>query len=153
MLAMHYLIRLDGADAVAAVRRRAAERGPLFERMEGLAEKFFLVDPADPAYATFYLWHDPRAALAFLEGAFFTALSETFGRPQVRLLLPRRVALPSEEPAIAVLTGMAADRGTAIATLDAASGHALNLIFSPDVEGRRFDVMYHARGSTPANLA
>jgi hypothetical protein len=153
MLAMHYLIRLDGAEAVAAVRRRAAERGPLFDRMDGLAEKFFLVDPVDPAYATFYLWRDPRAALAFLEGAFFAALSKTFGRPQVRLLLPHRLALPLDEPSTAVLTGMAADRGSAIATLDPSSGHALNLIFSPDVEGRRFDVMYHARGSMPVNQA
>jgi hypothetical protein len=149
MLAMHYLIRLAGTDAVAAVRRRAAERGPLFDRMHGLAEKFFLVDPVDPAYATFYLWHDPRAALAFLDGAFFAALSETFGRPEVRLLLPRRIALPSDQPTTAVLTGVAADRGTAIATLDPVSGHALNLVFSPDVEGRRFDVMYHARGNMP----
>jgi hypothetical protein len=153
MLAMHYLIRLEGADAVAAVRRRAVERGPLFDRMHGLAEKFFLVDPVDPAYATFYLWHDPRAALAFLEGAFFAALCETFGRPEVRLLLPRRIALPSDEPPTAVLTSMEADREAAIATLDPVRGDSLNLAFFPDVDGRRFDVMYRARGSMPVRQA
>jgi hypothetical protein len=146
MLGMHYLIPLDGADAVAAVRRRAAERGPLFDRMEGLAEKYFLVDPADPTYATFYLWQDPRAALGFLQGSFFAALAETFGRPEVRLLLPSRIALPADEPASAVLAAIAPDSGPAIATLDPISGHALSLVFSGNAPGRRFDVMYHARG-------
>jgi uncharacterized protein DUF4865 len=147
MLGMHYLIPLSGADAVAAVRRRAAERGPLFDGMAGLAEKFFLVDPADPAYATFYLWHDPQAALGFLQGSFFAALAETFGRPEVRLLLPSRIALPPDEPASAVLADIAPDRGPAIATLDPISGHALSLVFAPGAPGRRFDVMYHARGT------
>jgi hypothetical protein len=64
------------------VRRRAAERGPLFDRMPGLAFKLFLVDPVDPCYATFYLWREPEAALAFLEGAFFAALSRRSGGPR-----------------------------------------------------------------------
>ena len=33
MLAMTYQIPLAGPEAVAAVRRRAAERGPLFDAM------------------------------------------------------------------------------------------------------------------------
>lgn len=147
MLAMHYLIPLDGAEAVAAVRHRAAERGPLFDGMPGLSEKFFLVDPVHPAYATFYLWHEPRAALGFLQGPFFAALSKTFGRPEVRLLLPSRVVLPSAEPASAVLADIAADSGPAIAALDPISGRAVSLVFSRDTPGRQFDVMYHARGT------
>ena len=94
MLAMHYKIPLSGPEAIAAVRARAAERGPMFDGMEGLAHKLFLIDPVDPCYATFYLWREPDAALAFLEGPFFAALSQTFGRPQVLLLLTRSTDLP-----------------------------------------------------------
>ena len=93
MLAMHYQIALSGAEAVAAVRARAAERGPLFDGMAGLAHKLFLVDPADPCYATFYLWREPGAALDFLEGPFFAALAQSFGRPEVALLLTRAIEL------------------------------------------------------------
>lgn len=147
MIGMHYLIPLGCADAVAAVRRRAAERGPLFDGIKGLAEKFFLIDPAKPAYATFYLWHDPQAALGFLQGSFFAALAETFGRPEVRLLVPTRVALPPDEPAGAVLADVAPDSGPAIATLDPINGRAFSLVFSRNAPGRRFDVLYHARGT------
>ena len=63
MLAMHYAIPLSGADQVASVRARAAERGPLFDGMAGLGVKLFLIDPADPCYATFYLWREADAAM------------------------------------------------------------------------------------------
>src|SRR5262245_56622341 len=105
MLAMHYKIRLEDEAAVAAVRRRAAERGPLFDGMKGLGEKLFLVDPVRPCYATFYLWEDPDAALAFLEGPFFKALSDTFGRPEVQLLLTKATALPSGLRSVALING------------------------------------------------
>ena len=150
MLAMHYKIILTGgAEAVANVRRRAAERGPLFDGMAGLAEKYFLVDPATPTYATFYLWRAPEAALAFLQGSFFAALSATFGRPEVRLLLPTAISPPLGEPASAVISEDDPDGRPSIATLDPLTGRALNLVFS-DVPGRRFEVMYHARGSGPS---
>jgi hypothetical protein len=55
MLAMHDAIPLNGADQVATVRVRAAERGPWFDGMAGLGVKLFLLDPVDPCYATFYL--------------------------------------------------------------------------------------------------
>jgi hypothetical protein len=90
---MHYAIPLNGADQVTAVRARAAERGPLFDGMAGLDVKLFLVDPVDPCYATFYLWREADAALGFLEGQFFKALS-AFGRPEVKLLLTTAVDLP-----------------------------------------------------------
>jgi hypothetical protein len=41
MLAMHYKIPLSGPEAIATVRARAAERGPLFDGMDGLAHKLF----------------------------------------------------------------------------------------------------------------
>ncbi|MGA2129760.1 MAG: hypothetical protein ABSG76_26810 [Xanthobacteraceae bacterium] len=93
------------------------------------------------------MWHDPRAALGFLQGSFFAALAETFGRPPVHLLLPSRIVLPPDEPASAVLADSAPAGGPAIATLDPISGRALSLVFSGNAPGRRFDVMYHARGN------
>ena len=82
MLVMHYRIKLSGdrVEAAAAIRRRVAERGRRFDGMQGLARKFFLLDAADPTYATLYLWRDPDAALAFLQGSFFAAVIESFGR-------------------------------------------------------------------------
>ncbi len=150
MLAMHYRIELPDHAAVTAVRRRATERGPLFDGLPGLGEKLFLVDPIRPCYATFYLWREPNAALAFLEGPFFKALSETFGRPEVRLLLTHATTLPDVQQ---------------VALLDGATGHPLPvgavaatdprdgsmLILSPSLDlGRRFDAMYHARGDRRA---
>ena len=100
MLVMHYRIKLGGdrVEAAAAIRRRVAERGHLFDGMQGLARKFFLLDAADPTYATLYLWRDADAALAFLQGPFFAAVIELFGRPAVRLLLSTAIELPGVLP-------------------------------------------------------
>jgi hypothetical protein len=127
------------------VRRRAAERGPLFDGMPGLALKLFLVDPVDPCYATFYLWREPEAALAFLGGAFFAALVETFGRPEVRLLLPTRIVFPPPEARQAVLGGDSP--AASLRCLDPRTGAGLALDFGVAAEvrsGRRFEIMYRA---------
>ncbi len=162
MLAMHYRIPLDPqaeasqADAVTALRRRAAERGPLFDGMPGLALKLFLVDPVRPTYATFYLWREAAAALRFLEGDFFANLSAAFGRPAVRLLLPRRIELPRQPIASLALTETSANpmgshepAGSQIATLDPLDGTALAVHFDPAAGGRRFEIMYVAEGAVP----
>ena len=150
MLAMHYRIPLADQAAVAAVRRRAAERGPLFDGMTGLGEKLFLVDPIEPCYATFYLWHAPDAALVFLEGPFFKALSETFGRPEVRLLLTHATALPSDVTQVGLIDGKIGQLPPgAVGAIDPRDGSSL--ILSPDPKlGRRFEIMYHARGGLRA---
>ena len=151
MLAMHYKIRLEDEAAVTAVRQRAAERGPLFDGMKGLGEKLFLVDPVRPCYATFYLWQDPDAALAFLEGPFFKALSDTFGRPEVQLLLTKATTLPSGVRSVSLIAGapqppLPAGAVEAINPLDGST-----LVLMPSISmGRRFDVMYHARGDRRA---
>jgi hypothetical protein len=151
MLAMHYRIRLDDDAAVAAVRQRAAERGPLFDGMNGLREKLFLVDPVRPCYATFYLWQDPDAALAFLDGSFFKALSDTFGRPEVRLLLTRVTTLPSDSRSVALIEGAVTHPlpAGAVEAIDPRDGTTLVLMPSISL-GRRFDVMYHAHGDCRA---
>ena len=151
MLAMHYQIPLPDSRAIATVRARAAERGPLFDGLEGLAHKLFLVDPVEPCYATFYLWREPNAALAFLEGPFFAALCETFGRPKVLLLLTRSTNLPfmaGDTVFIDSRDGEGVD-SERLRAMDPASGNILTLGVGP--LGRRFDVMYHAFGAETGN--
>src|SRR4051812_24605002 len=94
MLLMRYDIPLKDAAQVDTVRGRAKERGPLFDGLAGLDWKLFLVDPVTPTYSTLYAWTDPAAATRFLDGPFFEALVATFGRPVVRLMLPRLVTPP-----------------------------------------------------------
>ena len=147
MLAMHYKIPLSGPEAIATVRARAAERGPMFDGMEGLAHKLFLIDPVDPCYATFYLWREPDAALNFLEGKFFAALSQTFGRPQVVLLLTRSTDLPFVAGDAVVLGSRQGEPKASerLWAVDPKSGEILTLGSGP--HGRRFEVMYHAHGA------
>lgn len=149
MLAMHYRISLSGTEKVAAVQRRARERGPLFDGVAGLAHKFFLVDPAQPTYATLYLWHETAAALAFLDGPLFAALVEAFGRPEVRLLIATAVDLPATDPGTATLVeGWQTHAfGPRIDTIDPRDGGRLSLRFDDSVRGRRFLLPYHARGT------
>ena len=147
MLAMHYAIALAGPDAVAAVRRRATERGPLFDGLPGLAHKLFLVDAADPCYATFYLWPDADAALAFLEGPFFQALVAQFGRPDVRLLLTHASHLPfATGDSLRLVENAARIEHADVHATDPRTGRALSLSRAA-VSGRRFDVAYHAVGA------
>jgi len=153
MLAMHYQIALAGADSVAAVRTRAAERGPLFDDMPGLAHKLFLIDPVDPCYATFYLWRDADAARAFIEGPFFAALSSAFGRPKVFLLLTSATDLafePGNELALEWRDAASAAGAETIDALDPRTGAILSL-GPTGSSGRRFETMYHARGSAGAD--
>lgn len=146
MLAMHYAIPLSGAEQAHAVRRRAAERGPLFDGLEGLEAKLFLLDPRDPCYATFYLWREPVAALAFLEGAFFAALATAFGRPEVKLLLTTATVLPpSPGDAVSLALNPAAMGAHWLHALDPRTGDTLTLA-PPETPGRRFEVLYKALG-------
>ena len=151
MLAMHYAIALKGVDQVAAVRVRAAERGPWFDGMAGLGVKLFLIDPVDPCYATFYLWREAEAALGFLEGAFFRALSETFGRPEVKLLLTTATDLPfGVGEALRLQVNPTEGLESRVRALDALGGDVLAL--APESgSGRRFEVMYRAVGGGPTS--
>ena len=153
MLAMHYRITLAGSDALAAVRRRVVERGPLFDGMDGLAHKFFLIDAAQPTYATFYLWRDEAAAQRFLHGPFFAHLVQHFGRPKVHLTLPQKIVLPKQDPSYAWLVIAEpeampyAPKRPRIDTLHPERGRYLSLAFTDDWPGRRFELLYHARGT------
>jgi hypothetical protein len=142
MLLMRYNIPLKDGAQVDMVRARAKERGPLFDGMAGLAWKLFLVDPAQPTYATLYAWTDPAAATRFLDGPFFEALVATFGRPEVRLLLPRLVTPPPRD----LLYVTRADAATDLRALDPQDGAMFNTHWGK-ADGRVFEVMYLARGS------
>jgi hypothetical protein len=148
MLAMHYQISLAGPEAVDAVRTRAAERGPLFDDMPGLAHKLFLIDPVDPCYATYYLWQNADAARGFIEGPFFAALSSSFGRPKVFLLFTSAsdiVFESGDELALAWRETASPASAETVDALDPRTGATLSL--GPiGTAGRRFEVMYHARG-------
>ncbi len=155
MLAMHYRILLPNHDAIPAIHHRATEKGPLCNGLPGLAVKFFLLDTLDPAYATFYLWRDPDGARDFLEGPFFSALCETFGRPTVKLLLTTSVELPAELPARLGLIEHAAERldGPHIETLDPLQGARFALSFADVPVGRPLEIMYTAKGSGVSDLS
>lgn len=147
MLAMHYAISLKNADQVEAVRIRAAERGPLFDGMAGLRTKLFLVDGEAPCYATFYLWREADAALDFLEGGFFKALCDTFGRPEVKLLLTIATDLPFVRgETLRLQRDIQASEAAPVRTLDPLSGKIVAL--APETaKGRRFEVLYRAVGA------
>ncbi|MDB5365641.1 MAG: hypothetical protein JWM77_1568 [Rhodospirillales bacterium] len=150
MLLMRYDIPLEDAAQVAAVRARAAERGPRFDGMAGLDWKLFLVDPVEPCYATLYAWNDPAAATRFLDGPFFEALVASFGRPEVRLLLPRLVTPPPRDLRHMTRTDDGADLAPDLSALDPQDGAIFNARWGDlgrIAEGRRFEVMYLAHGS------
>ena len=154
MLVMHYRISLvgDGAEAAAAIRRRVAARGHLFDGMTGLARKFFLLDPVEPTYATLYLWREPDAALAFLQGPFFAAVVESFGRPAVRLLLSTTVELPDALPRSVTLVDHAPGElsGPRIEAVDPLDGRKFALDFAETGRGRRFELLYTTRADPGA---
>jgi hypothetical protein len=153
MLAMHYRIALPNHDAIPAIRRRATEKGPLCDGLPGLALKFFLLDTQDPTYATFYLWNDPDGARAFLEGPFFAALSETFGRPQVRLFVTTAVELPAMLPGrIGLVEDAPRFDGPRIETLDPLAGARFALSLSAPPLGRQLEIMYTAKGTGVIDL-
>lgn len=149
MLVMHYRIALGGdpIEAVAAIRKRVAERGALFNGMPGLERKFFLLDPVDPTYATLYLWREPEAALAFLQGPFFAAVIASFGRPAVRLLLPTAVELSASLPRSVALGSEAQGvlSGPRVQATDPLDGSDFVLSFAEAGRGQRFELLYATR--------
>jgi hypothetical protein len=90
MLAMHYGFDLPDAFDMQSIRTRVAEKGPAFDRHPGLVLKAFLANDRAAGdgrnfYGAFYVWNDSAAARNFLLGPRFAALTDTFGRPAVRL--------------------------------------------------------------------
>lgn len=94
MIAMQYTFHLSDDYDMNSLRARVADRGPLFDRMEGLYQKAFLISEkgihgaSGNRYAPFYFWRYADAMSKFLVGDQFRAVSQAFGRPEVKSWLP-----------------------------------------------------------------
>jgi len=93
MIGMQYIFPLPDDHDMQTIRNRVAERGHLFDKLEGLFEKAFLISEKGIAgasknsYAPFYLWNHDEAISNFLVSDKFKAVSEAFGRPSVKTWL------------------------------------------------------------------
>ncbi len=94
MIGMQYIFSLPDDHDMGTIRNRVAERGHLFDKLEGLFEKAVLISEKGVAgasknsYAPFYLWNHDEAIGNFLVSDKFKAVSEAFGRPSVKTWLP-----------------------------------------------------------------
>jgi len=91
MIAMQYSITLPADYDMAIIDRRIAEKGHLMDGFPGLLFKAYLSarktgqPPAsENLYAPFYLWESTQGMNAFLCGAGFAGLSQSFGWPSVK---------------------------------------------------------------------
>lgn len=94
MIGMQYTFSLPDDYDMAQLRARVAERGPMFDKTEGLHQKAFLIaekgghGATTNRYAPFYCWKNADALSDFLTGEKFRAVSDAFGRPEVTLWMP-----------------------------------------------------------------
>lgn len=94
MIGMQYTFSLPDDYDMGSLRARIAERGPSFDRTDGLHQKAFLISEKgthgalENAYAPFYLWRYDDAMSEFLIGDQFRAVSQAFGRPEVKSWVP-----------------------------------------------------------------
>lgn len=93
MLLVHYRHRLPADYEMTRIAERIATRGPSFDATPGLGFKAFAASEqargaGHNAYASLYLWLDPRAATDMLSDARFAAVVDSFGRPSVATWLP-----------------------------------------------------------------
>ena len=94
MIAMQYTFVFPDEYDMGSIRTRVAERGHLFDELDGLYEKAFLISEkgvlgaSQNSYAPLYLWNYNEAATNFLAGEKFRAVSNDFGRPIVQSWMP-----------------------------------------------------------------
>ena len=94
MIGMQYTFPLPDDYQMAQLRARVRERGPMFDKTEGLHQKAFLIaekgvhGATANCYAPFYCWKDASALSDFLTGEKFRAVSDAFGRPAVKFWMP-----------------------------------------------------------------
>jgi hypothetical protein len=92
MIAMQYSFTLPADYDMSIIDRRIAEKGHLMDGFPGLVFKAYLSarkTSAQPPhcenlYAPFYLWQACEGMNAFLSGAGFAGLSQSFGWPSVK---------------------------------------------------------------------
>lgn len=87
MFITQYTHRLPADYDMGRIRKRAAERGPYWDRYPGLIFKGFLVQEigrsSANAYSSLYLWRDAEAFTAMVTEERFQAVIDAFGRPAV----------------------------------------------------------------------
>ncbi|MGV8921457.1 MAG: DUF4865 family protein [Pseudomonas sp.] len=94
MLAKQYSHRLPADYDMNIIRQRAIARGPLWDDIQGLAFKAFVVQTKGEhgalgnLYASIYLWHDSQAAAELIMGEGFQGVIDSFGRPSIESWLP-----------------------------------------------------------------
>ncbi|WP_025130662.1 DUF4865 family protein [Pseudomonas sp. PH1b] len=94
MFAKQYSHRLPADYPMQLIRQRAAERGPLWDRVEGLVFKVFagrergVHGATENLYASIYLWQDAAGAGKMLMGPGFQGVIDSFGRPHIESWLP-----------------------------------------------------------------
>ncbi|MGE7958872.1 DUF4865 family protein [Pseudomonas sp. NPDC089530] len=94
MFAKQYSHRLPADYDMGVIRQRAADRGPLWDDVDGLLFKVFagqergVHGAGHNLYASIYLWADPEGAARFLMGSGFDSVIDAFGRPQIESWLP-----------------------------------------------------------------
>ncbi|NBF06734.1 DUF4865 family protein [Pseudomonas sp. Fl5BN2] len=94
MFAKQYCHRLPADYPMSIIRQRAAERGPLWDRVEGLVFKVFagrergVHGASENLYASLYLWQDAAGAGKLLMGPGFQGVIDSFGRPHIESWLP-----------------------------------------------------------------
>lgn len=91
MIAMQYSFTLPADYDMAIIDRRIAERGHLLDDFPNLKFKAYLTArqndetrSRENLYAPFYLWNHEDGLNDFLGGDGFAAVTQSFGRPQVK---------------------------------------------------------------------
>ena len=90
MMAMQYSFVLPADYDMDIIRQRIASKGHLLDDFPGLAFKAYLSadrlrgGTAENLYAPFYLWRQPEAMHAFLNGAGFAGVAQAFGWPSIK---------------------------------------------------------------------
>lgn len=91
MITKQYMIPLPADYDMGIIRHRVATRGASFDDFPGLAIKAFLIREKGRfgaevnEYSPFYIWHSTAHIWDFIMGPGFAALSDSFGRPRVRM--------------------------------------------------------------------
>lgn len=123
MLVLRYRHRLPADYDLNRVRRRVAERGPLWDATPGLGFKAFSIaeGAGGHVYAATYLWLDVQAVGGFLTDDRFRAVVDGFGRPRVETWLPLAVAAGRPDgAAVLVRESLPVDETRDLAALRAA---------------------------------
>lgn len=89
MITMQYRIALPADYDMGIIRQRIAARGHLTDDFPHLSFKAYLYADRNAGadenlYAPFYLWDNAQGMNAFLGGAGFAGVVESFGRPVVQ---------------------------------------------------------------------